>query len=723
MIYCPKCGTANRRGSRFCNECGEPLPMRTALRCPMCGTMNPVGNVYCDRCNARLIPMAAAPSREAEREQVPIKGLSLPTIPLEEGREQQVEGVTEKVGAEKEVEEEVAEDWLAQLRASAVEEAEEPEATIEPIEPVGIPGWLRDLGPIGVETEAATGEGQPTAETPLGEEAPSIPPPIPAEIPEWLQELAPPEAPPTEPVTPFPESVLEEGVSPAPTEIPDWLREIAPPEAAPPEAAPPAAEAAPEETISTMPEAVEVPEWQRETAPLQAPSPAEVPAEEATPPPFVGIPPSAVPEVPEWLREIAPEEAAEAEAAPSVPPLVEFPVEEEIAEAPEWLAELEAEPAPAVPVFEGLTPPLPPESGIEVAEAEGLARAEIPDWLETLRPRPEVVEAGVEEEPLETEGLLEGLGGVLSPAPAIEVPPVRESALPAEVSEVSLARARLLQSLLARPAEMPRPEVRRPGIRIGERLQRWLVAAVLLVAVGGMLMAPLMMLNIPILAQPAVSPGARRLYNVIQSVSAEDTVLVAFEYGPPEADELNLVAEPILRHLLGQGAHISVVSTRPEGLTMAAGLLSTIVASEERYTEEQYTLAGYRPGGATGVSRLLTDAGTPPGLILVLTAQPAPLRWWVEQTRALHGDTLTIVAGVSAALEPAASPYLDGSAGQLGGAINGLSGAAAYESLRGQGGQATQRLNALAAGHVAIVGLMVLGAVFYGLGGLRGRGR
>ena len=112
MIYCPKCGVANRRGSRFCNECGEPLPMGTALRCPMCGTMNSVGNVYCDRCNARLAPMTVPSPEEAEREQTPIKGLSLPTIPLEEEREQQVEGVTERgeVGEEEEeVEEEVEE--------------------------------------------------------------------------------------------------------------------------------------------------------------------------------------------------------------------------------------------------------------------------------------------------------------------------------------------------------------------------------------------------------------------------------------------------------------------------------------------------------------------------------------------------------------------------------------------------------------------------------------
>jgi hypothetical protein len=383
----------------------------------------------------------------------------------------------------------------------------------------------------------------------------------------------------------------------------------------------------------------------------------------------------------------------------------------------------------AEPVVSLAEPPV-----VSLAEPAGdLAQAEIPDWLQTLRPRPEVAEAVVEEEPAETEGLLQGLRSLLPPALPIEAPTVRESVLPAEAGEASLARAQLLQSLLTQPAQVPRPEKRKRGISIGEQTQRWLVAAVLLAAVLGILIPPLMGFDVPILTQPAAFPAAIRriefqqvmnLHTAVQNTSAGDTVLIAFEYGPPEADELDLVAEPILHHLLDQGAHISIVSTQPEGLVVAAGLLSDIAAPEG-----QYTLTSYRPGDATAVSSLLTDADIPPGggteggthpeLIVVLTARPAPLRWWVEQARAL-GDTPPVVAGVSASLQIAASPYLDASAGQLKGAISGLSGAATYETHRGLAGWATQRLNALAAGHIAVVGLMVLGAIVYTFGGLRG---
>jgi hypothetical protein len=753
MVTCPKCGTANPRGSRFCNECGEPLPLRTALRCPMCGTMNPVTNVYCEKCRARLTPMAAPRSEESEREEARISEPLSATVPREEERERQGEDSTERLGEEKE-EEVGPQDWLAQLRASAAEEAEEPETIDEPIEPVEIPDWLRGMGAIDAEAETEPSEEPPPAEVPLGveEQAPTTRPPsateepiptpplVPADIPDWLQEMAPTEA--VEP-EPLPEESPSVTPSPALAEIPDWLREMAPLETAEPE---PTLEEAP----PTMPPpvAIEIPDWLREAAPPETAEEETPPAAEAAlpPSPIVGVPPA--PHVLKPPHEIAPEVEAPAgaplEAAPSTQPPMELPAEAEISEIPDWLQEMappeavEPEPsaeealptmpppAPTAPAFEeaALSPPLQLEIG--VAEAEELARAEIPDWLEALRP-----EAAAEREPVETEGPLEGLRGVLTPASAIKVPARRAGVPPSEISDASLARAQFLQSLLTQPAEAPQPKPPVRGIGMSERVQRWLVRAVLLVAVGSMLLTPLIIPreDIPALARPAESPMAdrrvefqrlMRVHDVIQDIHGGDIVLVALEYGPPEADELNLVAQPVLRHLLDQGTHVSVVSTRPEGQAVAAELLSGIVASEEQYADH-YTLLPYRAGDAAGVSQLLIDAGAHPALIVVLTAQPGPLRWWVEQTRALYGDTLPVVAGISAALEPVASPYLDASARQLEGAINGLNGAAAYEALRGSAGQATQRLNALAVGHAAIVGLMILGAVFHTLSGLRGR--
>ena len=50
---------------------------------------------------------------------------------------------------------------------------------------------------------------------------------------------------------------------------------------------------------------------------------------------------------------------------------------------------------------------------------------------------------------------------------------------------------------------------------------------------------------------------------------------------------------------------------------------------------------------------------------------------------------------------------------EMRGAISGLRGASAYDSRRGTEGEATERLNILAAGHVAVSVLMFAGALIY----------
>ncbi|RLC99524.1 MAG: hypothetical protein DRI77_02615 [Chloroflexi bacterium] len=485
---------------------------------------------------------------------------------------------------------------------------------------------------------------------------------------------------------------------PAAVEVPDWLQE----------AAPSVAEETPS-PVEPVPAPVEVPDWLQEAAPSVA---------EETPSPVEPVP--ALVEVPDWLQEAVP---GVAEETPPVSPLVGVS-SSQVSEVPDWLTELEPEPAlssgSTAPVFEG---PLPPEPEIEAAQTAGLVRAEVPSWLEDMRLHGEAGAAAVEE-PEETEGLLEGLRGVLPLASVIEMPAARERALPAQASEVSLTRAQLFQSLLSRPPQTPQPETLKASVSVSEWLQRFVVGLVLLLSVLAILAwQPLMDNEAPLLTRPGqLEEAGKDLYNTIESVNAEEHVLIAFEYGPSEADELDIVAQSILRHLVCRGATISIVSTRPEGLTIGTRVwnetweeVSLSAAPEEEFGQYYEPDTHYRPGDATGVSQLLANAeaitDTHSSLILVLTAQPAPLRWWIEQAQA-RGKT--VVAGVSAAAEIAASPYLDASTGQLSGAISGLRGAAAYENYRGiDDGQSAKRLNALAAGHAAVVVLMFVGAVIY----------
>jgi hypothetical protein len=220
------------------------------------------------------------------------------------------------------------------------------------------------------------------------------------------------------------------------------------------------------------------------------------------------------------------------------------------------------------------------------------------------------------------------------------------------------------------------------------------------------------------------------MHEVLTRVAGGKQVLVAFEYGPAEADELDLVAAPVIWQLLEQDASLSIVSTRPDGLIAARGLVGEIVEAmvstgrlSSAEAAERTAIAAYRPGDAIGVAHLLQESGEPDSVV-VLAAQAGPLRWWVEQVWASPSPP-PIVAGTGASLEAAASPYLAGERPQLAGAIVGVSGAAYYDRIANgrTDGPAAQRLDDLAVANVAIVVLAIVGAGVSGIRASQGKSR
>src|SRR5881397_3611351 len=56
-MQCAKCGTTNRGGMKFCEECGA----RLLLPCPGCGEPTLAGKKFCGECGTPLITPSAAP--------------------------------------------------------------------------------------------------------------------------------------------------------------------------------------------------------------------------------------------------------------------------------------------------------------------------------------------------------------------------------------------------------------------------------------------------------------------------------------------------------------------------------------------------------------------------------------------------------------------------------------------------------------------------------------
>ncbi len=683
-------------------------------------------------------------------------------------------------------------DWLAELAPSEVTpgEAEPVAPSLEEAEEV--PDWLEELAPPEMELE----EAEPAA--PSSEEAevpdwlselvpsevapveaePGAPPPEEAEVPDWLAELAPSEVAPVEaePVAPPPEEAEE---------VPDWLAELAPSEVAPVEAEPGA----------LLPEEPEVPDWLEQLVPPEtelveaesaAPPPeeAEVPdwlaamiPEEAEP--VAPLPPEA--EVPDWLAEmIAPDEvesvpptpAVEAELAPvearpdELEPAGPPPSE---AVVPDWLAELSvakeesvteeldtATPA-RVEIPDWLVAPTYPELSEQLVspiaepglspEESGLAQADIPAWLQALRPDAAPTPTPTEERrEVETSGLLAGIAGVVQPATVVSAVPAAPSR-PGQIStEATLARARLWQELIARSAQpLPKklPQVRAKAAR--DRLLRWLVYGIVLVAVAAPIAGELDLSNIFALDEPLTSETGAA-YDLIDEIVAEGVpVLVAFDYDPSYGGELQSQAEALLHHLAQKQARIIAISLVPEGAGLAQQLLDKVLIEQDYKAGEDFANLGYVPGESVGIrsleflpqqfqdqafdginpkDALVFNNGTDfalsnVSLIVALTGNANNLRWWVEQTTALEQDLereIPLVAGVSAAIEPLVRPYYEMESRQIDGLIVGLPGAFDYETrLNQSNGPAHIRLSGQLVGQVAVFTLILIGMLVYGL--------
>ncbi|MBI2939623.1 MAG: zinc ribbon domain-containing protein, partial [Chloroflexi bacterium] len=74
VMRCDACGAENRAGSRFCNQCGEPIG--GDVSCPSCGTPNPPGSRFCSQCGSRLsgVPPAPRPSDPPSWASAPASG-------------------------------------------------------------------------------------------------------------------------------------------------------------------------------------------------------------------------------------------------------------------------------------------------------------------------------------------------------------------------------------------------------------------------------------------------------------------------------------------------------------------------------------------------------------------------------------------------------------------------------------------------------------------------
>jgi len=244
-------------------------------------------------------------------------------------------------------------------------------------------------------------------------------------------------------------------------------------------------------------------------------------------------------------------------------------------------------------------------------------------------------------------------------------------------------------------------------------------------------------------------PGVAEAHTAIDTLPADSTVWIFWAYDLATAGEMDLVALPLIEHLLERNIRATIITLLPTGLATAQRVWqdTTETISVERGVgtlegRTVYVEGAYLPGGAAALSLLATapeDAlwghteragnwlslgeALPPALTVAVATNPEDVQHWLELVQA--ETRLPVIAFTGAGADPLLRPYL--ASGQLNGLVSGFDGAAAYQQLRDRrfgrlpSARYTSQLIAQNWGHAALIFILLLGNLrALWLGGKRG---
>jgi hypothetical protein len=385
-----------------------------------------------------------------------------------------------------------------------------------------------------------------------------------------------------------------------------------------------------------------------------------------------------------------------------------------------------------------LTKVVPTEAPESIEEKqEPIAAAELPTWLEALRPEDTTSPSGPVEDvsgaEMVTAGPLAGLRGVISAQPSAiraQKPPTYSIKL--RVTDEQQARMQMMEDLLANEGK-PKPLPAQHAIT-SQNIFRFIIVIVLLLPMIWMVISKSHQTSTP---QPGNIPGVVDFTQRIQILPAGAAVLVAFDYEAGFAGEMNLAVTNVITQLMNKNTYLTLVATTPSGPALAESVIENasagLAGSQGAY--QSYANLGYVPGGTMGLLGLVTSpksilpysldgdfvwAGSPLNTIasiedfstvIVMTNDPDTARIWIEQAGPRlqkAGKPLLIVTSSQA--EPLIRPYYESSPAQVQGLIAGLAGGITFARTIGN----TQNFgtwDALSAGITMSVLIILVGSI------------
>lgn len=599
--------------------------------------------------------------------------------------------------------------WLSAFQQETMPAAEPTAASdISPADSDDDLGWLSTFqAESGLPGETQASEG--TGET----QEPSAPQAEPVAEFDWLSDLMKDQTPAqTTPVSEVPANPFDESTEiqiPEPDALPDWLIKLQQTPAQMPGEPP-----APAEQPAWLQEMTsETPDENLPSGPFTVPL-SEEPSIPGESPALLAVPGQGIPD---WLSSLPGDQSTPLPTTPAFLPddQLSQPVPETTAELfggenlPDWIGE------------ETGTGENRETSGAEESPAEELEPAQLPTWLQTMRPveaaAPVQPTASLEDNRVEKAGPLAGLRGLVNGSETVtqyRKPPIYTVKL--QVTDRQRMHATLLENVLNAENQAAR-QTREKSLTPQNILRA--VVTILLLAV---LLLPII-LNIAPVISSQNNPAQAAFSAVMGEIQPGDNILLAVEYEPGLAAELEITAHDFLVSLEEKNVLLNLISTNPTGPIMAEALLKS-TWSEPAIQGSSANL-GYISGGSTALAQLASSSLQQRIGLNYLAAQPyrLPGAWSIQQYFNNYKAVILLTDNVDTGrawveqISPALgeTPLLIISSAQAAPILQAYTGAQVKSVLSGSNQSISSQTTAYQFGMLTTALLIIIGGLFQGI--------
>ena len=254
---------------------------------------------------------------------------------------------------------------------------------------------------------------------------------------------------------------------------------------------------------------------------------------------------------------------------------------------------------------------------------------------------------------------------------------------------------------------------------------------IIFIIIGVAVLIPLFWpVHLPIRA----TDSSRRVYKALEALPAGSKILLSFEYGPSTKPEIHPMAISLLRYFFRKGHQVYATSLWPDGLFMSEEAFIQVAEDElDMEYGTDYVNLGFRPGYEAAVKGIASDItkmytvdsrNTLIGEIPMMTGiknikdfdflfslsagYPGSVEWVQYGT---DPTGVPMSTGTTSIQVNEVLPYV--ATGQIKGILAGMLGAAEFEELSGEKGQASQMMAAQSLAHVVIVLFIIFGNLTY----------